>query len=420
MQFATGSYTGDGNDDRWINAPAFQPDLVIVKADAATWAVFRTSTMAAGDSAYFTQWTENFVNSIQAFGANGFQVGTDSMVNTNGVVYYYAAFRDTGGNDFHVGTYTGDGNDDRSIAGVGFQPTVVWTKQDGNAPAVWRVNENSNNDCLHFLNDANDPDYIQAFEADGFQIGTVHRVNRLNRVYHYVAFADATSYIQTGLYSGDGNDNRDIVCGFDPDMVWVKGDTTELSVLRIDTMDAGDSVPHADIASAANQIQAFEATNFEVGTSARTNSNGVTYYWAAWATGTSGATTTSTSTTSSSTSTTTTSLSTSTTSTSLSTTSSSTSSTSSSTTSTSISTTSLSTSSSTSTSISTSTTSTSTTSTSLSTTSSSTSSTSLSTTSSSTSTTSTSTTSTSTTTTIRPQFWRTYKGILRRRLRTRA
>ena len=73
----------------------------------------------------------------------------------------------------------------------------------------------------------------------------------------------------------------------------------------------------------------------------------------------------------------------------------------------------------TSTSSSTSTSTSSSTSTSLSTTSSSTSTTSSSTTSTSVTLSSTSTTSTSTTTTVRPWFWRPYRGVLRRRLRSR-
>ena len=290
MQFVTGSYTGDGNDDRWINTVGFLPNLVLVKGDTSAWAVWRTSTMAAGDCAYFTRYRANFPNAIQAFGANGFQVGTDVTVNANGVVYYYSAFRDTGGDDFQVGTYTGDGNDDRNIVGLGFRPTVVWTKADDTEPAVWRIDENIGDDSLHFLSPANAADNIQGFVADGFQVGTDNQVNELNSVYHYAAFCDAVIHIQTGSYVGNGNDNRNITCGLSAGMVWVKGDLVAASHLRIDTMDAGDSAPHADVAPVGNRIQAFAATTFQIGTSATVNQLGATYYWATWAAGPAGLT----------------------------------------------------------------------------------------------------------------------------------
>ena len=126
MQLVTGTYTGNGVDDRWINDPGFEPDLVIIKADAANAAVWRTSDMGVGESFWFSVYGGAYGNRIQDFGANGFQVGTNADVNANGVDYYWAAFRDTGAADFAVGTYTGDGADDRNITGVGFQPTILY------------------------------------------------------------------------------------------------------------------------------------------------------------------------------------------------------------------------------------------------------------------------------------------------------
>ena len=64
LLFTTGSYTGDGNDDRWINDPGFEPDLVIIKADNTYYAVWRSSTMDAGDTAYFGGSPANITKSM--------------------------------------------------------------------------------------------------------------------------------------------------------------------------------------------------------------------------------------------------------------------------------------------------------------------------------------------------------------------
>lgn len=288
MELKTGSYIGNATDNRWINDVGFQPDLVVIKCDGATKAVFRTSQMSNDSCAVFTTTASgNMTNAIQEFGSEGFQIGTAAHVNTNGDTYYWAAFRDNGAGDFHVGSYVGDDADDRNITGLGFTPTIVWIEGDTTQTAVWRIDENDGDDSLRFLEIVNPTDHIQDFIDDGFQVGTNARVNSNGITYHYVAFCDADDFIETGTYVGDGNDDRDITVGFEPNMVWVKGDTAKYSVLRIDTMDVGDSAPHHNLEPWANQIQSFEPDGFEVGTIARVNTDGVDYYWVAWKAGSS-------------------------------------------------------------------------------------------------------------------------------------
>lgn len=296
MQFATGSYVGDGNDNRNINDPGFQPDLVIIRSAANDDCTWHSSDMSADSSLQLARSNGTLVNRIQSLIANGFQIGSNVDVNENGTTYHWAAFRNTGGNDFFVGTYVGDGNDNRSIAGIGFLPTIVWVQGDGNTLAVWRIAENAGDDSMYFDNTANVANRIQALEADGFQVGTASEVNTLNDDYFYVAFMNVAGEIDTGNYTGDGNDDRDILdANFQPDLVFVKGDVAEHGVLRTDTF-AGDSsvIFESGANPAANMIQGFEATGFEIGTSARVNTLNDEYYWAAWQTGTTSSTSTST------------------------------------------------------------------------------------------------------------------------------
>ncbi len=285
MQLATGTYGGDGNDNRSI-VVGFQPDLVIVVGDIADWKMWYTSTMAADESFQPASTNGIRTNRIQAMEANGFQVGSDSEVNSNGNTYHWIAVKVAGATDFAVGTYAGNGIDNRSIGGIGFQPTIVMVQREGASTAAWRVAENAGDDSLVFLAQVNQTDEIQALEADGFQVGQSNRVNNGASNYHWAAWKDATGFIETGTYTGDGNDLRDIAVGFQPTVVLVKGDLAEAGYVYTDTMAADDSSPWTQGALVANHIQALEATNFEVGTADPVNKNLDTFYWAALNTGT--------------------------------------------------------------------------------------------------------------------------------------
>ena len=66
---------------------------------------------------------------IDALIDGGMTLGVDWEVNKASTTYYWFALKaDTG--VFAVGKYTGDGNDNRDITGLGFQPDVVCVKRN--------------------------------------------------------------------------------------------------------------------------------------------------------------------------------------------------------------------------------------------------------------------------------------------------
>lgn len=91
---------------------------------------------------------------------------------------------------FNTILWTGNATDDRSITGVGFQPDWTWVKKRaGNASAEnhWLVDSNRGV-TKHLSSNLSDGEFtftnvIQAFESDGFQIGTDGKVNRNNDTY---------------------------------------------------------------------------------------------------------------------------------------------------------------------------------------------------------------------------------------------
>ena len=88
---------------------------------------------------------------------------------------------------FNTILWTGNGVDDRSISGVGFQPDWVWYKErsstsahklyDAVRTATKELESNSN------AAESTNADALQAFETDGFQVGTHGSVNQNGETY---------------------------------------------------------------------------------------------------------------------------------------------------------------------------------------------------------------------------------------------
>ena len=95
--FAEGTYTGNGTDNRNLPAAAltFNPQLVQTRigGGAAQFAVFKGASLA-GDAALNYSNLASAANKIQSLtpAAGKFQVGTDNEVNANAFAYYWFAF----------------------------------------------------------------------------------------------------------------------------------------------------------------------------------------------------------------------------------------------------------------------------------------------------------------------------------------
>jgi hypothetical protein len=123
IKMATGTYTGNGADNRAI-AVGFQPDFVIVKDTNTNVGVARTSTMAGDLAKPMGTLTAFQADNIQSLTATGFTIGTNARVNQAGRTYHWTAFK-TNSQAMTVGTYTGNGAASRSFNGFGFSPEAV-------------------------------------------------------------------------------------------------------------------------------------------------------------------------------------------------------------------------------------------------------------------------------------------------------
>lgn len=281
MNVKTGSYVGDGANPHAISGIGFQPAVVIIKRKGASPGALRSSSVVTDLTKDLTVSGNMFAGGVVSFGADGFSVGADARVNTATETYFYLALQADAA-DLKVGTYTGNGLDDRSIPGVGFQPDFVIVYRVDTRFAVWRSSDFATDFSLAFIN-GNAGNNIQALEADGFQVGTSADVNANLATYHYIAVKKKAGVFNTKTYTGNGADDRSLSgLGFQPTFVHTgRGDGgAPLPVARFGA-ETGDASMRWNAAEATNFIQALEADGFQVGTDTSVNQNLIAYY--AWA-----------------------------------------------------------------------------------------------------------------------------------------
>lgn len=276
-----GTYIGNGSDNLGVTGVGFAPDFVMLKG-GSTYAVFRTSTMA-GDNSKLGDGSALAANQIQSLDSDGFTVGDAASVNTNLAEYHYLAIRAGNQGDCKVGSYTGTGGDDVSVTGVGFQPNLVIVMGAAGRAVIWRTSDHAS-DISSGILAASAGDIVQAFEADGFQVGTNVNANANTETFYYFAMKNITGAFQVLTYTGNGSDDRSISgAGFLPTHVWTKRLPGVAMVLR-GPGHATDEATRMDTSTdpESNLIQAFESDGFQVGNDAAVNQNTITFNAACW------------------------------------------------------------------------------------------------------------------------------------------
>ena len=281
MQVKTGSYTGNGTDNRTVTGVGFQPDVLIVKRkDGTNNAYFRQSGMASGYSMTLRADSGLETSKIKSLDTDGFTLGTTDEVNGNTYTYTYIALRDNGANDFAFGTYTGNGTDNRNIqlqSVFAFNWLVI--KGDGLKTGTYRPKTLSGDASLMFYYTGTRSDAIQSMSTtDGtVQLGTNDYVNNNGRTYYWFGFKEVTNFSKNFTYTGDGTDNRDISAGFQPGFVWLKQEDDADPRIRT-AGHSGDASQSFDAAQEANSIQSFISTGFNIGSNSQVNLSAKTYH----------------------------------------------------------------------------------------------------------------------------------------------
>jgi predicted ribosomally synthesized peptide with SipW-like signal peptide len=188
LTLKVGTYTGSGVA-RSITGVGFSPSFVAVMGAGATAPVLRMTGMTRAFA--FDSGTGS-TTQITSLDANGFSLGTDSAVNTNGTAYHYIAFEDATGTS-KVGTYTGNATAGRSITGTGFQPSFVLVRANDTATSRagrQRPASLTGTNSQGFNALANVTTSITALQSNGFQVGNDASVNANSVAYYYLTLKD--------------------------------------------------------------------------------------------------------------------------------------------------------------------------------------------------------------------------------------
>lgn len=282
VQMSSGWYQGDGVDNRTISAPAFQPDLVIVKDGNNQVAVARTSTMSGDVTKVMAGTGAPASDRIQSFVSNGFTIGRHATVNSNGEDYSWSAFKATAG-VMQVGSYTGNGGASRAITGVGFSPELVMIFPAASPNANLRFAGMSR--AYRFDSETGATDRITSLDSDGFSISSDDETNTSGAVYHWVAFNEMAGAIDVGSYTGNNTDKRSVTgVGFNPDWAMVRADDT--ATARRGALAAGGgpfgySQVFAAEGAQPDLVQDLTSDGFKVGTDTAVNASSPAYYYLA-------------------------------------------------------------------------------------------------------------------------------------------
>lgn len=286
-----GTYTGNGSTTQTISGVGFQPKVVMIFGTDGSSddnaGIFKTPEMTTGATGMISMLGENgqlTLGLIDSITSDGFIVrGTTNGKNVNGRAYYYLAL---GGTNCVTGTYTGNGNDDRNITGLGIDPDWVVVQGGTNHTFQKSTATGKTTDISQlFTSIADLTGRIQQLITDGFQVGNSTGVNtavNTNAVTFYY-FAITGSNFKSGTYSGNSTDNRDITgVGFTPVAAIVKQTSTQQGRAYSGNTGDSSSFMRANAAPAANGIQGLISDGFQVGTDATVNSSGSDYVYLAF------------------------------------------------------------------------------------------------------------------------------------------
>jgi hypothetical protein len=253
--FDATTYTGTGSSLSITNSGAMQPDLVWIKIRSQSFdhtlvdAVRGTSK----DLESNTTGSEQTRSTVTAFNSNGFTVGTDSQVNSNGNTFVAWQWRasnatavtNTSGSitstvsanttaGFSIVTYTGTGSAATVGHGLGVAPKMIIVKSRSAAGTDWPVYHASLGatgivalDATIAFTVTSTPWSNTAPTSSVFTVGTSGDTNLNTRTYVAYCFSEVAGYSAFGSYTGNGSSNGPFVfIGFRPRFVmWKRTDS---------------------------------------------------------------------------------------------------------------------------------------------------------------------------------------------------
>lgn len=270
MRVISGQYTGTGAtmaaqatglahiDFLWIKAVSAQRGVIWNNAYLTANQVHEADTNAA--MAVPTGFSVNVPE-------GSFVPGTDGRININTVVTHWIAIQ-TDGLDAAVGSYLGDGVDNREIDWLGWTPTWALIIADGQVAAV-RSGSDVGDISFPLDGSAGGANRIQAMRTTGIQLGSDSRVNGNGTRYYYFVLKDVAGIAKVITYTGNGVGGLGVTgAGFAPDNIILRGNSANRGVTRFKGESGTSGSMQISAASeASQQITSKDSDGFTYGTS---------------------------------------------------------------------------------------------------------------------------------------------------------
>lgn len=180
-----------------------------------------------------------------------------------------------------VGTYLGDGADDRSIAipyWGSTTPSALFVRGEIQRARA-RTSGMAGDFTLGFESMLPTTNIIQALQAGGFQVGSATQANKAGTRYYYLALGGAnTTDISLVSYVGDASNPRSITgAGFAPDMaiIWGAG---SVGPVWSSTAHGSNITNEFDGCLGNGYILAFEADGIQISGNNQVNGNTQDFY----------------------------------------------------------------------------------------------------------------------------------------------
>jgi hypothetical protein len=269
MTFAFGSYTGNGVASG-VTGVGFQPDAVFIKSEAANQGVIVTEDMTIGDTKPMGSSAAHSIGRISSIDSDGFTIGTNAEVNSDGVEYQWIAFQESG--DISIGTYSGTGAS-TTISGMGWQPDMIWFWGDGSNgrdDATLYMSTNSN-ETDRMRSGARSNNMMGSVNADGYTSGAngTWGACRSGIEYYYIAFNIGADLELGGWNNGADVDGatKTLSGAWEADLIITNAAVNNLRpAFRTGSMSGDQSLLFSAHGNWTNTIQSITSTGFTIGT----------------------------------------------------------------------------------------------------------------------------------------------------------
>jgi hypothetical protein len=318
--FNTKLYTGNATDDRSITGVGFQPDFSWVKRrDSAGSHRLKDSIRGATKTliSNSTSAESTEANVFQAFESDGFQLGSDSVLNASGATY--ASWNWLGENGtasntdgsitstvsanttsgFSIVSYTGTGSNATVGHGLGSVPKMVICKNRSSGSVGWSswhtgIGDGNNYILLNTTQSTLTASNIWNSTiptSSVISVGSHPSTNESGSNMIAYCFAEKKGFSKFGSYTGNGNaDGTFVYTGFKPAMVIVKDSTSTgqwfMRDNKRDTYNAAVKTLYANGSSAEEDSQPWDmlSNGFKMrNTDSDLNNSGETYIYMAFA-----------------------------------------------------------------------------------------------------------------------------------------